>query len=628
MSTGMPPMGDLAKTLAAGTAKSKDHGLNLHKRGNALTVEEACLEHLGVKNTNEINAWFIKHRDGNYRLDGLDRFKTIVDESINEDRDINIIGDYDVDGVMSLTIMYWALKEYIHNNYPNYDTNRIHYRAPYRFTEGFGFNTTMVDEIKNDNSLVITVDNGTVAFDAIEKAKERGMKVIITDHHEPNYDEQGKAILPEVELIINPHAIEDSADYDGYCGAGLAYKIALELNGNNAKKLRCFAAIATIADVMELKEDNYVIVRWGLNDLVHSHNPGVRALLTRLELTAHVSSSDVGFNIAPCINAPGRLEDKGANKAVQLFISEDKDEVDRLSAYLVSKNIERKQLTTEYKKNIDTIIHDQNMENDVPIILYIPGMSEGIVGIIAGQVTEKYNTPSIVFTDGLEKGTLKGSGRSPVGFMLKTALDRCKTLMEKDDKEDIIIRGGGHNGKIDHKTGEQTTGGAAGISIRKDGIEEFRKYFKEAAEEQDYEKTETKAVFDVLVDEKNLKDALETVDQFAPFGEGNPEIRVFVPDFTIIPQKGIYKKLIGIDGVRMTGNEFTVLGFGLADQLSETQEPTKAAMVVSLNKNYFNGNIYPQAEIKNITITDSLDKQRENPTPFKDALKAMADMRK
>ena len=128
--------------------------------------------------------------------------------------------------------------------------------------------------------------------------------------------------------------------------------------------------------------------------------------------------------------------------------------------------------------------------------------------------------------------------------------------------------------------------------------------------------------------EKNLKDALETIDQFAPFGEGNPEIRVFVPDFTIIPQKGIYKKLIGIDGVRMTGNEFTVLGFGLADQLSETQEPTKAAMVVSLNKNYFNGNIYPQAEIKNITITDSLDKQRENPTPFKDALKAMADMRK
>lgn len=697
----MPPMGDFTKTLKAGTARAAgEKGI---KRGSALTIEEACLEHLGVRNREEIEKWFEKNAENSYRLDGLDRFKSIIDDCLRENRDIHIIGDYDVDGVMSLSIMYLTLRDYIseselrssvmpegdspayrvafrdgdfrgltpaklvtagkmtslNNEYlrlrtdpANKDiidaiwdaanllnegkltdkTSRLHFRAPYRFTEGFGLSTRMVDQIENDNSLIITVDNGTVAFDAINKAKERGMKVIVTDHHEPEYDKDGNAVLPDVELIVNPHAVEGSADYDGYCGAGLAYKISRHLLGDdNSRKYRSFAAIATIADVMELREENYAIVKNGLEELLRTDNLGMRCLLNRLNLE-HISSTDVGFTIAPCINAPGRLDDQGANKAVQLFITEDKEKADKLSGYLFAKNIDRKQMTAEVKKNIDAIIAEKGMKNDVPIILYIPNISEGIVGIIAGNVTERYKTPSIVFTDGMEPGELKGSGRSPVGFMLKTVMDRCKDMMKADGCEDIIIKGGGHNGKINPVTGEQTTGGAAGISIRKDRLESFKRYFQAASKAEDFKKPTDLVEYDIELSEAEAKGALEVLDRYAPFGEGNQPIIVKIPDFQALTQSGAqdkYFRYTGAEGVRLQGPTLTAMGFGMKDKFadviakckeSKTDISPSFVLYGELSNNYFNGRITPQIQYKEFEFNDSKTKERENDTPFKGRL--------
>ena len=239
----------------------------MEKRNVKEEVTNVCLKHLGISSVSEIADWDARFLNNSFRLDDLESFKEIVDRF--KDKPVWVMGDYDVDGITSTFIMTCGLIEYGCRN--------VSYRTPKRFSEGFGMNCNMISEAP-EGSLIITVDNGIAALDAVRYAKERGCTVIITDHHEPNEE------LPAADLIIDPVAIADSSDFKGYCGAGISYKIIRYLIGDEgSSKYLPYAAIATVADVMLLREENYIFVKRGLAYLPQTTAPGMKALLKKTD---------------------------------------------------------------------------------------------------------------------------------------------------------------------------------------------------------------------------------------------------------------------------------------------------------------------------------------------------------
>lgn len=230
-----------------------------------------------------------------------------------QNKKITVIGDYDADGVTGTSILTMGLKEYGFTN--------VSYRIPRRISEGFGISDSIIDEI--NEGLIITCDNGIAGLSAIKKAKEKGLSVIVIDHHSPVViDDQ--TILPDADHIIDPHAIPGSADFNGYCGAGLAYKFICALfDGNKqiTQKYLGLAAIGTVADVMQLREENYVLVRNGLKALTIPTlcTKGLQALLSVLNLYKDIKSSDIAYRIGPTINSASRMNDAGATSAVELL---------------------------------------------------------------------------------------------------------------------------------------------------------------------------------------------------------------------------------------------------------------------------------------------------------------------
>lgn len=566
------------------------------KRGTEKTLEEVLMNHIGVSDTEEINNWFRKNYANEYRLDGLEEAKEIIKKF--KQKEIHIMGDYDVDGVTSTSILYFGLKAF--------GCEKVFYRTPKRFSEGFGMKKTMVEEITDDNSLIITVDNGIAAIDAINYAKERGITVIVTDHHLPSVDESGSPVFPKADLIIDPEAFPETADYSGYCGAGIAYKLVRHLIGEKAKNLECVAAIGTVADVMELREENFVFVKNGLRQLEKTQIVGIRALLQRVKKEDHISADDIGFLIGPCLNAPGRLLDDGSMKSVELITTTDVKEAERLANYIVEQNYQRKQLLEKAVKKAEETIKAEKLENDIPIILNIPNTNEGIMGIIAGRITEAYNRPSIVFTNSSKEGELKGSARAPEGFNIKAVLDRIQ--------EEIVVYGG--------------HAGAAGITIEESNLKNFREKCIYASEPEMYKPIDEKdIVYDIEISIDDIKQSIELIEKFSPHGMGNPKVIVKIPDFTNIPKNGLYKTLIGTEGIKLFGNEDVVaVNFHAAKDFKDYEKPEKMVMYGEISYNYFRGNKTPQINFSDFEIISEV-KESANETPFADLLSVMASMR-
>ena len=385
-----------------------------------------------------------------------DAYNEIMSE-IKKGNKIRVVGDYDIDGVCSSYILVKSLRRFGAN---------ADVRIPDRIKDGYGINDNIINEAANDKiSMIITCDNGIAAHSQMELAKKLGIKVIITDHHEV-YQEDGKDYLPVADVVINPKRSECKYPFKSICGALVAYKLMEymyeRLYGKKMYEdyelsdLLEVAAIATIGDVMPLVDENRVLVKHGLKSLMNTKNLGLRALIKATGMEGKkISAYSIGFVIGPCMNAGGRLEN--ALVALNMFMSKNSDEANEYAIHLKELNDERKDLTAMNVKVAVELAEREYADDDI-LVIYLENCHESIAGIIAGRVREALGKPTIILTDAFgEDGMIKGSGRSIESYNMFEALYEVKDIFEKF---------GGHHM-------------AAGMSLKKDRLDEFRKRLNE-----------------------------------------------------------------------------------------------------------------------------------------------------
>lgn len=480
-------------------------------------------------------------REKVYRIERMPQAANLIHDAVRDNKRICVVTDYDADGICSAAIMKLMLESLGAD---------FRIRIPKRISEGYGLSASIVEEFPN-NALLICVDNGIAAFDAIAQAKERGMTVIILDHH--MLPEDGR--IPPADVVIDPAAIGE-ADFLYYCGAGLAYKLAVHiLRKNHSCIAKClsFAAIATVADVMPLLGENRLIVKRGLKSMMvdRGRTHGLSALMKQNGFESAITEQNLGFKIAPCLNAPGRLYDDGATDSYRLLVCENPSEASMLASNILQVNELRKQKKDEGVLILRENIKRNNLYDDVPLVLYEPGLDEGLVGLFAGHFAEELKRPCIVFTDaedahGSTVKVLKGSARSHGDVHLKNLLDKNAHL---------ILKFGGHKG-------------AAGLSINKENLEAFRSALQKSIESMDIS---DENYYDLEVSAKSVPTLIAKLEEFAPFGEGNPEIIFKVKDFEVsLTHKGYvttmsngkHGKVVNRDGV-------AAVAFDMGKSLSE-----------------------------------------------------------
>ena len=419
----------------------------------------------------------------------------IISASIDEGENIRVVGDYDVDGVTSTYILYDAIKNLGGN---------VSYDIPHRVRDGYGMNVRIVEDAYNDGvSTIITCDNGIAAVDAVAKAKELGMTVVITDHHEI------PPVLPDADAIIDPHQEGDDYPFKDICGAMVAYKFVSLLyrergESLGARKYLGELALATNCDIMPLINENRIFVREGMKELKDAPSLGLKALIDELSLGGKVINEyHLGFVIGPTINAAGKLGD--AKDALELLLSEDEDFAKRRSEELHVLNESRKSQTEQGAERAVAEIRQEEIDGDLQpvdkvLVVYIPGINEGIAGIIAGRLKERFYRPTIVFTDTeSDPDILKGSGRSIEAY----------NMFEKiNEHRDMTVKFGGHPL-------------AAGLSIKREDLASFRECLNRDSglEYRDFvEKLMIDVPMPMSYASMNLAEQLESL---APFGKSN-----------------------------------------------------------------------------------------------------------
>lgn len=357
-----------------------------------------------------------------------DRLTDILVQKISEQKKIRVIGDYDIDGVMSTYILYKGITRC---------GGSVDFQIPDRMKDGYGINDHLIeqaDEARIDT--IITCDNGIAAIGEIAHAKSLGMTVLVTDHHEiPYTEERGERHYKrsEADAIVNPKQMECTYPYKNLCGAAVAWKviqilyekcdIAVEESYDFLENV----AFATVGDVMDLTDENRILVREGLKRIHTTMNPGMRALILQNKLEPEqISSYHFGFVLGPCINASGRLET--AKIALNLFLQEDVKKASEIAAELVDLNAQRKDMTAEGVELAMQQVEEGNTGEKV-LVVYLPDVHESLAGIIAGRIREACHKPTFVLTKS-EDG-VKGSGRSIEAYSMYEELCKCQELFTK-----------------------------------------------------------------------------------------------------------------------------------------------------------------------------------------------------
>ena len=541
------------------------------KRSETNSIRDAHLAAMGIRSTDEINDWYKKARAGRYRIDGIKKVCDVI--RMFAGGYIYIFGDYDADGICATSILYRAFRWYGCRN--------VFYRLPHRFTEGYGMSKAMVDEIEHPNSLIITVDNGIATHEVIDYAKAKGYTVIVTDHHEPVV-EDGKVVLPNADIVIDPKAIPGSADFDGYCGAGLAYRIAKELLKDDSRTnlLVPTAAIATVCDQMKIVEENYFLVRDGLAKLNMKPAvcvPGLNILGNVLGI-GFWDSTAFGFSAGPAINAPERMKDGEANLCVRLLISDDVRECQSLALMLNRYNEERKKTVKEAAAKTAEAVDADNVP--YPLIAYIPDISEGIIGIVAGKLAEKFGVPAGVFTGEPGSDILKGSFRTVPGYNIKKHLDMCG---------EYFTAYGGH-------------ADAAGASVKRDMFDKMRTAMISVSERPAETEADNVGYYDVDIENKDITSALLENEKFQPFGNGNRNLIFRISGFRVLPNFGEIKKHIAGNGIKLHSAYSDAIGFGLWDLGEKIDRTMDLTLYGEIAYNRFNGKVMRQITIFDIEI--------------------------
>lgn len=450
-------------------------------------------------------------------LGGMKQGMAILQEEIAKGSYIRVIGDYDVDGVCSTYILTEGLKRL---------GAKVDTAIPHRMKDGYGLNDHLIQEASDAGiQCIVTCDNGIAAMAQVKLAKELGMRILITDHHEVPFEEvEGvrRELLPPADAIIDPKQENCKYPFKNICGGVVAYKViqALceQLQYKHTKELLNdllpFAAMATVCDVMELKEENRIIVKSGLKLMENTCNEGLKALLEVNGLeTGKVTAFHLGFVIGPCLNATGRLDT--ALRALELLQAKDRAEAITIATELKEMNDSRKNLTLQGLEEAEKQIKEQELFKDNVMLVYLPQVHESLAGIIAGRIREKYHHPVFVLTDG-EEG-IKGSGRSIDAYHMYDSMVEVKQYFTKF---------GGH--KL-----------AAGLSMKKEDLEPLRKALNENAK-----LTEEDFIPRVHIDvpmpiEYASFDLAKELELLEPFGVGNPKPLFAEKNLTFVGAKRI-----------------------------------------------------------------------------------------
>ena len=480
-------------------------------------------------------------------LKDMEKAVAILQEKIENRNRIRIIGDYDIDGVMSTYILLESLRGL------GCDVDMM---IPNRITDGYGINEHLIEQAwQEGRDTIITCDNGIAAVTQIRKAKDLGMTVIVTDHHEvPFEDLEGgrKEILPPADAIVNPKQKACSYPFAGLCGAVVAMKVMEALYEKMAPevdlvdKMLPFAGIATIGDVMDLQDENRILVKEGLQRLHHTTNLGLQELIRVNNLEPeNISPYHIGFILGPCLNASGRLDT--AKRALQLLLADSREEAAVLAGDLKNLNESRKEMTAQGLEKAIEQVESTSMMEDTVLVVFLPECHESLAGIIAGRLRERYHKPSFVLTRG-EEG-VKGSGRSIESYSMYEKLCECKEYLTKF---------GGHPM-------------AAGLSLEEENVERFRRKLNEQSGLTEEDLVE-KVTIDVPMPIHYIrKDLVQELSLLEPFGKGN-EKPLFAQKNLWISQMRVFGKNRNVVKMRLTDeNGYPMDGvyFGNGDEFAE-----------------------------------------------------------
>jgi single-stranded-DNA-specific exonuclease len=353
----------------------------------------------------------------------------IIFEKIELGKKIRIVGDYDVDGVASTFVLYSALSQC---------GAIVDYEIPDRIKDGYGININIIEAAYQDGiDTILTCDNGISAISQVDKAKELGMTVIITDHHDIPFVEENdikKYCLPNADAVVNPKQEDCCYPFKALCGATVAFKLIqvlfekYHINKNEIDKLLEIVAIATVCDVMDLVDENRIIVKNGLKLLKKTKNLGLKALLEKNNINlANLSAYHLGYIIGPCLNASGRLDT--AKKGLHLLLSKTEEEANRLADELKQLNDVRKDMTAKSLEKAIQIVETSDMKQDKVLVVYLDDCHESLAGIIAGRLKERYYKPAVVLTNA--ENQVKGSCRSIEQYNIYDELTKCNDLLTK-----------------------------------------------------------------------------------------------------------------------------------------------------------------------------------------------------
>ena len=488
----------------------------------------------------------------------MDRLIEILHKKITEKKSIRIIGDYDIDGIESSYILLKGLQRV---------GAIVSVAIPDRMKDGYGVNESLITKAKEDGiDTIITCDNGIAALDAIAYAKEEGFTVLVTDHHDIPYQEEDGVrsyLRSQADAIVNPKQKECGYPFAGICGAVVAWKViqalyeASKIPAEEAMVFLENAAFATVGDVMDLIDENRIIVKYGLEQMRHTRNLGLQALIQQKEVQAdRLSAYHLGFVLGPCINASGRLDT--AVRSLKLLLADQKESAIILATELADLNEERKQMTADGLDAAVEMIQAQALDQQKVMVVYLKDLHESLAGIVAGRIRELYHHPVFVLTKA-EDG-VKGSGRSIETYSMYEELCKC---------QDLFTKFGGH--KM-----------AAGLSIPEEKVQEFTERINANAT-----LTEDDFIPKILIDvpmplayvNRQLVEELKILE---PFGKGNAK-PVFADKNIRIRDKRIVGKnrnVVKLTIQDMAGGTYPAVYFGDAETMMQFLETKDVISIV------------------------------------------------
>ena len=519
-----------------------------------------------------------------FLLPDMEKAADILKTKLDEGRSIRVIGDYDVDGITSSYIL-WRVLSGLHKN----GSEGISVEIPDRIGDGYGINERLIRNALDDGiDTIVTCDNGIAANEVISLAKQSGMTVIITDHHEVHFDETDgirTERLPEADAIVDPKIGTSIYPYLGICGAVVAFKLCQAVMGVDNEMLgRCcdpyldktddaqmkaagtaphniplpelesllrecleMCALATVCDVMELRDENRPIVKYGLKLMEHSQNRGIKALLNIKDLEEKkLTAFHMGFMVGPCLNSSGRLDT--AMKGLALLMSDNDTEAFQIAKSVNELNEERKLMTeTNVASAIDII---EESDPCKVIVIYLEDCHESLAGLVAGRLRERYSRPVFVLTDSSDKDMIKGSGRSIECYHMSDALHKV---------EDILVKYGGH-------------AMAAGLTLKRDDLEELKKRLNEDCGLTDEDIVKVTHIDADMPLSYLCKPVIDDLARLEPFGNGNPKPIFGLLGLKVMGEVRVFGKNRNVAKLKLRdsgGKMIEAVYFGEADAFSK-----------------------------------------------------------